>query len=409
LKGGENLESQAFTFKTSYTTKLNPQAIDNYTEFLASIGIPSSSKLGCVFDIVHAYPMINGNGAGFTVDVLRNSAMSFLNSLIDINHDRNYIVGSIVKVDLIENDTSPLTVRLVGVLDKQILKDWGIEDLINDDWSMECLFNEYVYSIGGKIYKPEDIPDIDKKFNNIADGEPIFDQKGNRVNILLGGINGTVDFNRCGLIIWGQGADPLAETHLQVANLKNQKENNNKGSENMPFKQFETEADWKAAEAEIKNNYKVELKLDELQTNLQNAQASLTEKDSKITELSSELETTKASLTEVTERANKAEGELEKQAQAKLVEDRKQVLASKNYELDEEDNQFIATASQEDFDKFVKRIEKVQASTTKILEAKASQLGHKEVKEVFASLNLTGKTSDNDDGYNKNESTNILL
>ena len=111
----------AYAFNTSYTAKLNPIAIDNYTEFFASIGVPSGSKLGVVFDIVHAYPFMNGNGQGFTSDVLKNSAMSFLNSLIDINHNKEYIVGTIVKVDLIENDTSPLTVRLVGVLDKQLL------------------------------------------------------------------------------------------------------------------------------------------------------------------------------------------------------------------------------------------------------------------------------------------------
>ena len=124
---------QAFAFNTSFTTKLNPQAIDNYQEFFNSIGVPSTSKLGVVFDIVHAFPMINGNGHGFTSDVLKKSAMSFLNSLIDINHDRNCVAGSIVKVDLIEDDVSPLTIRLVGVLDKQILQDWGVEDLIDED------------------------------------------------------------------------------------------------------------------------------------------------------------------------------------------------------------------------------------------------------------------------------------
>lgn len=382
------MPNQAFAFNTSFTTKLNPQAIDNYQEFFESIGVPSSSKLGVVFDIVHAFPMINGNGHGFTSDVLKRSAMSFLNSLIDINHDRNYIVGSIVKVDLIENDISPLTVRLVGVLDKQILQDWGIEDLLDEDWSMECLYNEYLYSIGSKIFKPHEVPDIDKQFNDIADGKTVYDKVGNRIGLLLGGTDGTVDFNRCGLIIWGEGADRLAETHLQVANKKN---NNNKEGEIMPFKQFETEADWNAAVASIKEEYKTELKFDQLQNDLQTANASLT------------TEKERADTEKV--RADNAEAKLTEQATATLITERKQVLASKNYPADrlEAKAEWLGKASKEEFDSFVEEVDVLFATANKQMEAKAEKLGF---KEAFASINLTGKSTEDID---KDKNVNPLL
>jgi hypothetical protein len=401
------LANKAYAFQTSYTAKLDSKAIDDYKEYFESINVPNGSKMGVVYDIVHAYPFINGNGAGFTSDVLKNSYLSFLNSLIDINHNMEYIVGTIVKAEIIEDGNSPLTIRLFGVLDKDILLQWGIEDLISEDWSMECKFSQYCYSIGNKIYQPSDVPEIDTHFNEIAEGQPIYDKVGNRVNILLGGTNGTVDFNRCGLIIWGQGADSLAETHLQVANDKTKQ--NKKGSEiNMAFKEFLTEADWNAAVASIKNDYKTELKFDQIQTDLQTAQASLVTKDTEITDLGGKLQTAEASAVSEKTRADVAEGKLTEIATAKLVEDRKTVLASKSYELDEEDTQFIASASQEDFDKFVKRIEKVQASTAKTMEAKAEKLG---IKEAFASLNLTGKTTE-DEGNgsdNKVEKPNILM
>jgi hypothetical protein len=343
--------------------------------------------------------MFNGNSHGFTSEVLKKSADTFLNSLIDINHDRNCVVGSIVKVDIIEDETSPLTIRLVGVLDKQLLKDWGIEDLLDEDWSMECRYNQYLYCIGNKIYNPSDLPEIDKQFVDISQGSPVYDKLGNRVCLLLGGTDEKIDFNRCGLIIWGEGADPLAQTHLQVANRLNNNQST-KGDDKMPFIQYETEQQFNEAVAKIKEDYKKELKFDEINSQLETANASLktandtlATKETEITELSGKLQTAEASVTSEKERADTAESKLTEIATAKLVDERKQVLASKNYEADEDDAQFIATASQEDFDKFVKRIEKVQSATAKNLEAKASQLGE-DAKQMFASLNLTGKQND---------------
>jgi hypothetical protein len=415
----------AYAFNTSFTAKLNPVAIDDYTEFFTSIGVPSPSKLGVVFDIIHAYPMFNGNAHGFVADVLKKSASSFLTSLIDINHDRSCVAGSIVKVDLIENDVSPLTVRLAAVLDKQILADWGIENLLNEDWSMECRYNNYLYNIGSRIIQPSEVPDIDKQFKDIADGKPVYDKLGNRVCLLLGGSDETIDFNRCGLIIWGEGADPLAQTHLQVASKLNSQTNNdqtnnqnNKGSEpNMAFKEFETEADYNAAIASIvekvKSDYKTELKFDELSNTLQTATATLTTKDTEITELTNKLKTAEASALSEKERADVAEGKLQAQAAASLIAERKQVLASKQYPEDRivKKEEWLGKASVEEFNSFVEEVDALFATATKTLEAKASQLGY---KEALGSLfNLTAKTSEGEGTEThteqKTKEKNILL
>lgn len=377
------MANQAYAFKTGYTTRLNSVAIDDYKEFFASIGVPSPSKLGVVFDIVHSYPMLNGNFHGFSADVLRNSYKTFINSPIDINHERGSICGTIVDAQLVENGNAPLTVRLVAVLYRDILKEWGIEDLMNEDWSMECLFSNVLYVVGGKVYKPEDVPEIDAQFNDLADGKPVFDNLGNRVGMLLGGSD-AVDFNGCGLIIWGSGADPLAETHLQVANNKNQ--------EGVNTELNYTEEQMNEAKAELQKQ------IDKLTADLESAQASLKEKDEA-------LKNAEASLVAEKERADKAEAELKNQATAKLVDERKQVLASKNYDVEEDDMSFLAEASQEDFDKFVKRIEKVQASTVKTLQAKAQEMG----SQAFASLNLTGEGEQNSGTQTNEEHFNPLL
>lgn len=379
---------QAFAFNTSFTTKLNPQAIDNYQEFFNSIGVPSASKLGVVFDIVHAFPMINGNGHGFTSDVLKKSAMSFLNSLIDINHDRNCVVGSIVKVDLIEDDVSPLTIRLVGVLDKQILQDWGVEDLIDEDWSMECLYNDYAYCIGSKIYKPQDVPEIDKQFAEIAEGQAIYDKIGNRVGLLLGGIDGVVNFNRCGLIIWGEGADRLAETHLQVAHKKN------KEGDVMPFKIFETEADYNAAIASVKQ---------EVENNFN--QTIVASKDQEIADWKAKAEDFETKYNAEKERADSAENKLQEQVTAALIAERKQALVNVKYPEDriEKKVEWLGKASKEEFDEFIEEVKALYASASKQLEAKASAMG----LQGFASINLTGEQTTNKN--NKNEEINPLL
>lgn len=379
---------QAFAFNTSFTTKLNPQAIDSYQEFFNSIGVPSASKLGVVFDIVHAFPMINGNGHGFTSDVLKKSAMSFLNSLIDINHDRNCVAGSIVKVDLIEDDVSPLTIRLVGVLDKQILQDWGVEDLIDEDWSMECLYNDYAYCIGSKIYKPQDVPEIDKQFAEIAEGQAIYDKIGNRVGLLLGGIDGVVNFNRCGLIIWGEGADRLAETHLQVAHKKN------KEGDVMPFKIFETEADYNAAIASVKQ---------EVENNFN--QTIVASKDQEIADWKAKAEDFETKYNAEKERADSAENKLQEQVTAALIAERKQALANVKYPEDsiEKKVEWLGKASKEEFDEFIEEVKALYASASKQLEAKASAMG----LQGFASINLTGEQTTNKN--NKNEEINPLL
>jgi hypothetical protein len=314
--------------------------------------------------------------------------MSFLNSLIDINHDRNCVAGSIVKVDLIEDDVSPLTIRLVGVLDKQILQDWGVEDLIDEDWSMECLYNDYAYCIGSKIYKPQDVPEIDKQFAEIAEGQAIYDKIGNRVGLLLGGIDGVVNFNRCGLIIWGEGADRLAETHLQVAHKKN------KEGDVMPFKIFETEADYNAAIASVKQ---------EVENNFN--QTIVASKDQEIADWKAKAEDFETKYNAEKERADSAENKLQEQVTAALIAERKQALANIKYPEDriEKKVEWLGKASKEEFDEFIEEVKALYASASKQLEAKASAMG----LQGFASINLTGEQTTNKN--NKNEEINPLL
>jgi hypothetical protein len=362
------------SFKTSFTTALNTQAVDNYVEYFASMGVPSETKLGVVFDIVHAFPFINTNHHGFTSDVLRNSYSSFLGSLIDINHDKNYIVGSIVKAELIEEENKPLGIRLLAIMDKDILREWSIEDLTNEDWSMECKFANYLYAIGNKIVSPSEFPEIDERYNDIAEGQPVYDAIGNRVGLLMGGTD-KVNFHRCGLIITGRGADQLAETHLQVAHEKG-------GNELDTFTQ--EQLDQKLSEQK-------ELLASEYATKIDEAKSTTaSEKD---VEWQTKYDELRASFDEMKSRAEVAEGTLGEIKAQELVAKRKQCLAEANYPdgMLEKKASFIASASDEEFEAFVGEFKELSASFKPATTVVASD---KQTKTVVASVVVT----DSDDG-----------
>ncbi|NLE04744.1 MAG: hypothetical protein GX638_08090, partial [Crenarchaeota archaeon] len=242
--------------------------------------------------------------------------------------------------------------------------------------------------IGSKIYKPQDVPEIDKQFAEIAEGQAIYDKIGNRVGLLLGGIDGVVNFNRCGLIIWGEGADRLAETHLQVAHKKN------KEGDVMPFKIFETEADYNAAIASVKQ---------EMENNFN--QTIVASKDQEIADWKAKAEDFETKYNAEKERADSAENKLQEQVTAALIAERKQALANVKYPEDriEKKVEWLGKASKEEFDEFIEEVKALYASASKQLEAKASAMG----LQGFASINLTGEQTTNEN--NKNEEINPLL
>jgi predicted metal-dependent hydrolase len=137
----------------------------------------------------------------------------------------------------------------------------------------------------------------------------------------------------------------------------------------------------------------------------------LTDKEKLIKETDEKLKTAEASLLIEKEAKEKAEGEIAKQAEAALISERKQVLTSINYpeDLVAKKADYLAKASKEDFESFVEEVKVLFASATKNIQAKAELAGY---KEIFASLNLTGKTSESNEGDDPNKQTekvNILF
>jgi hypothetical protein len=405
----------------SYTLHLEPEFNEElqkeYIDYFKEKGIPSKNKQGAVFDLCRSLPAYNKNDMGIRPEVLELSYKTIEDTLGDINHDINLTIGSTMKSELIhKGENEPIVMRICAVFAKNRLRGnpyYNIDSISNQNgFSMEALFSDWEYLVNGTILTRQEKPEITEQQveNLVLYGESIYDSQGNRVILLLGTIDNPIEFNGFALIVnQEKPADPQStKTYLEVASQKVKDEQNKGSDKEMPFKQFETEAEFNTFIAETKNAYKIELNYDKLQGDLQTASASLQtandslkEKDDQIQDFTTKLATANDSLATMTTRAETAEGELQKQAVAKITEDRKQALAAKNYEVDEDDLQFIATATQEDFDKFVKRIEKVQASTTKQFETKASQMGY---KEAWATINLTGKMSeDENENYQEPE------
>lgn len=386
----------------SYILHLEPEFNQElqsiYIDFFKENGIPSKNKQGAVFDLCRSLPYVNRNDIGIRPEVLEASYKTIVYTLGDLNHQRDKIIGSAIKADLIRsaNEDEPIVLRVCAVFWKERLRFHDIESIASQNgFSMEVGFSDWEYLINGTIYSRQEKPDITNEQVDglIYEGKKIYDSDGNHVILLAGTLDEPIEFSGFGVIIDDKSpADELSDiTYLEVANEKNKQE----GEERMPFKQFETEADWQAAVLEIQNSYKAELKFDELQANYQTIQASLQEKENLIKEYDEKLKVAEANVLSEKERADKAEGELQKITVANLVNERKQILASKNYpeERIAKKEQWLATASEEEFNDFVEEIEALLATaTTKVkteFETKASQFGI--AKEVIASINLTNE------------------
>ena len=333
---------------------------------------PSKTKGTLVMDVITSIPNANANGMGFTKETLKNSYQSMKSTPLDYEHEQHIILGHVIEPELIEDGDFTI-LRTASITWKDRLREWGIEDLSKLQFSMECLYNQYDFWVKSKgVIEKENAPvEWIEKLENWDYNEPVLDlETGERVILLLGGKNGIVEFNGIGVTC--NPADITAKTLYQAANKKT----NEMEGEKMSFKIFETEADYNTAVATVKS---------EVEGSLNQVIAS---KDEEINSWKAKAEEFEGKYNEEKTRADAFDATIAEQAKAALLETRKQVLASKNYESDEDDNLFIAEASQEDFDKFVKRIEKAQASVAKQFEAKAERLGF---KEAYASLNLTAE------------------
>jgi len=381
-----NIKEQ-YAFKTTYDIKLDLKEIKNYKALFEQHHAPSKSKAAVVADVITSIPNTNSNGMGFTAKTLQNSYQTMKTVPIDYEHDQSFILGNVIEPFLVEENSYTI-LRVAGVMWKKPLRYLGIDDLTQPKWSMECYYNDYAFYTQSKgIIEKEQAPiEWVEKLEYWDYGEPVIDQEnGERVILLLGGSDGVVEFS--GLAVTWNPADKTTQTLYQAASNKNKK-----GSE---FKLDEKELQKKIDEAiaSVKADY--DKKLEEFK-------ASIVEKDNLIKDYEEKLKAAEANVLAEKERADKAESELQKIAIAKLVDDRKQILASKNYtEFDEEDEKFLAEASEEDFNAFVKRIEKIaNATVSKVkteFEAKAFEFGLN--KEVIASLKLA-------DDENNDQSTN---
>jgi hypothetical protein len=380
---------KALAFKSSFMTSLNNDVTNDYKQFFSSLGIPNGSKAGCVVDACRSLPFINDNWMAFTEKVLENSYQSFVNSFIDLEHDESVILGNIVKAELIKAEGQPTIVRVCAAMWKDIMDNWGIEDLMSEQWSMEAKTNTYAFIVNGNIVEWNKAP---QKWRDSVhcwyEGVPVYDDFGHRVGLLLGGIDGTVDFSGLALLSWKNPADSLTKTNLMVASKITQE-----GGNMVNFTQEQLNEAVKVAKAEKDTEYAP--KLQELDSKLQQANASITEKDAKIKELETKLAEAELKIQAESNRAAIAEAEIAKRDTEKRFEERKTILASKNYPADllEDEKEFIASASQEDFDKFVAKFEKLTAAMNV---AKAASVNN--IQDPF-SVNLT-KDSNSGEKFN---------
>lgn len=340
--------------------------------------------MGVVFDLIHSFPYINDNQMGFLLEVLEKSYLTLLDNPVDLNHDRNIIIGNIVKVDLMKEENKPAVVRVAAVLYKDILENYWIKNLEDLGWSMSCYFNDYAFAINGKVYKKEKFPEFMERLNDWKEGIPVYDSTGNRVSLLLGGIDGEVEFNGCGLIEWGSPADKFANTLLQVA-----KKN---GVDNMP--KTYTEEEFKM---EVKNavaSAKEEVK-NEFESKLNQVKADLAAKEEEIANLKAENESFKTQLTAANEKISEY-----------VVKDRKAVLASKGYpgDLIVQKEEFLKKATDEEFNNFITEFEalanalKSTQTQNAVANTVSSGFGH-----MFINL-----TNDNSGDANQ-DTTNIFI
>ena len=327
--------------------------------------------MGVVLDLVHSFPFINDNYMGFLPETLENSYTTILDNPVDLEHERSMIIGNVIKAELIKEENKPSVLRVCVVLYKDILEQNWIKDISKTGWSMECLYSDYAFSINGKIFKKEDYPEFMERLDDWRSGVPVYDSVGNRVSLILGGIDGEIEFNGCGLINWGNQADPFANTLLSVANK-------NKGVDKMEKTYTDAEVTLKvqAAEAAMKEVVKKEY-----EPKLEEVKASLAAKDEEITTLKAEndeLKTKCATASEI--------------IAGYVVKERKAALASKGYpeEMLGKKEDFLKTASEEDFNGFVEEFEALAKVLKPVQSATASRN-----TGAFNFLNLTHNSQSN--------------
>lgn len=360
---------------------------------LEANGIPSISKVGVGLTLMRSLPYVNGNGMCMTAKCIKNSLNSGRFSQFNFLHERGIAVGTMIGLKVYDDTEElipkiPMRVFGLGALYRDRLEDLNILPNELPQWgtSVEVLFKDFDFWHKGKIVLKEEAPSEWLTYvNEIADGIPYM-WENSRVCIIAGGVDDDAVVEFVGNALTMNPADKEAGILLAVAARRFpifdlEMKNEQKGDDLMPFKTFETEADWNAIVASIKKEYKKELKFDEVMEELQTVKASLQEKDNQ--------------LSEALERAEKAEGELQKQAIAALVAERKQILASKNYPEDRiaKKEDWLAKASQEEFNAFIEEIEALREIMKQEITAKASMKNANESLSDIV-ISLTAKKDD---------------
>jgi hypothetical protein len=235
---------------------------------------------------------------------------------------------------------------------------------------MECFHTDYAFYTQSKGIVEKDKAPVKwvEQLEKWDYGEPVIDEEnGERVILLLGGSDGIVEFS--GLAVTWNPADKTTQTLYQAASEKN------KGSEvklELTEKQLQEKID--EAVASVKTEY--DKKLDE-------AKASVLEKDNLIKEYDEKLKTAEASVLSEKDRADKAEGIIKDRDITDRFASRKEVLASKKLSYRQEKEQFIKDADDEKFNDWVSDLEVLASSFAKEKTASAND------KEDIV-VNLTG-------------------
>lgn len=364
---------QAFAYRVNYYSKLDVQQSDAYTEYFAQNGIPSGSKAGVVLNMCHSLPFVNDNAMGFTAATLRNSYESAVASPINYSHDPSVILGSILKAELYdEGNGNPLTLRAISVVWKNRLNAWWV-DLQEHGWSMECAYNDYSFYVAGKIIEKENAPVAwIESLDNWKNGIPVYDEKGNRVVLLLGGTDGIVEFN--GLAVTYCPADKLAETLLSVASKAK-----NKGGQKEMFTQEQLNEAVANAVKEVEN--KLNAKISEMEDANKALAKKLAESESKVQAL-------EAKASEYEAKASTLEAQIKEKEIEERFKVRQEAIASKNLVVRDEKKEFIKNADDDAFNEFIADLEAIANSLKAGMQAKASVNGQ---NRDGNSINLTLK------------------
>ena len=330
---------------------------------------------------------------------VKNSLDSIVFSKFDFNHDTENVIGGVLG-SKIYNDTdelipkTPMRLLGYGFLYEDRLKDnWvDVESLTDYPTSFHIEFKDYDFWYKNKVVEKEKAPE--EWIMNVKDmikGCPYY-WEGERVNLILGGIDekAKVTFfanslltvqpgdNECGILL-------AATANKKVALFANK----NKGVDKM-------EKTYTDAEVTLKVQTAIASKEEEVkkvfEPKLEEVKANLAAKDEEINTLKAENEDLKAKYATASETIA-----------GYVVKERKAALAAKGYPEDmlEKKEDFLKTASEEDFNGFV---EEFEALATALKPNKTATASKKE--EGFNFFNLT---VDNDSGEEGEDNVNIFI